>query len=150
MITIRNEQLEAMRALTLPSAIEGRLTAMNFDRLRTLSGEQVRELVGLGIRIAERYRINQDEEILFFVSLMCEVSFTFFAHPSVAAVLDNLDLPTTERLYVLATQFSDADWNEIAEDTHVTADAEHQTYVPLELLLLAHRLAQSGNEPGGA
>ncbi|CAM2068692.1 DUF4123 domain-containing protein [Sulfidibacter corallicola] len=84
-----------------------------FPRVHKVESDTLEIWVENGIKRARRNGFSRANDLMTFVALMFEFAPDFDKHPQVRAILDDPDLPTTQKLDVMLDRIPDGLWNQI-------------------------------------
>jgi hypothetical protein len=124
MLTIRNQQLDALRHETvreLGERIHSHLREHHSSVVAVYEDDVLEKMVRGGIARARRHAVVLESNIVFFVSLMFEFAPNFDEHPQIRKILSNELLSPDENIKRFADEVSEYDWTEIEQNKNESA-----------------------------
>jgi hypothetical protein len=109
-LTIRNEQLAAIRLATLEQQIARHLREEHRRAVKDIADGELRKLIAAGIARAGRHGIESGQAVALFVALMFEIAPNFDEHPAIRKVLSDEGLAVDARVGELAERISPEEW----------------------------------------
>jgi hypothetical protein len=117
MLTIRNAQLEALRAALLPGLAAhwlSYLRAHHSAATARLSDAALRSAVTRSLERAHRYGLTWESSLVCFAALALEIGPLFDLQPRIQVALTDTARPPDRRLEGLFDVTTEADWQEAA------------------------------------
>lgn len=112
---IKDEQLQAMREDNYPRLIETIAQYLRDNHESAVIGfndEELRAMIRVGIKRAEKYEMNSDAGFGAFVAIMFEVAPNFDEHPNINKALTDENISPNSRILDIVHRTTKKDWDE--------------------------------------
>ncbi len=112
---IRNDQINSLREDDYPRLIETIRQYLRDNHQSAVMGfddEQLRSMIRVGIKRAEKYEMNSDAGFGAFVAIMFEVAPNFDEHPNIKKALMDKTVSPNSRILDIIHRTTEKDWDE--------------------------------------